>query len=211
MEDQSRVAGVVEIKPPVENEKNLMLPLDSELNHSAHDNPEHEAPNLPLEQDQVQEERGSPQADGAVSATAAEQESNLKLVIWIRLLVLIQPIVGMGGISFASLLMYFIAQNALFFYLSLIVPVFLLVFAFVEIRIVTSYIKEDRWLAFFYNVINKGFYVAELLFLAFIQSDPSSSMWFSIGIGTTILHLLFFFCSSLYKKKREIEQYVARN
>ena len=185
----------------------------SQLVQEAQSQPrDEEAPPLPPVVSAAQESNQDPtlQRPQSTPSIVPEQispidEMNMKILIAIRHLVMVQPLIASFGASLVFLLLY-LARSANFLYMfSLAVPSLLLLFAAFEILTVCQYVKQDIGKAITYNLLNKGMFFAELVCLDRSRSNPSLAY---VGFTLEVVHLLYFVLAFLYKRKKAIYHYM---
>lgn len=132
---------------------------------------------------------------------SSADETNMKILVLIRFLIMIQPAMASLAVSIIFLIIYISKSMNNLGYFSMIVPSVLFVFSIVEIILVSKDTKQDISQAIIYNIVNKAFYFVELALIQNGFSNPTNSY---IGFIIEISHLCFFCITFQYKRKKAI-------
>ena len=140
---------------------------------------------------------------------SSEEQANMNLVILIRYLVMGQPIVGLFATSLALLAFYATRSPQLGFVVALCVPVALYCFSLYEVCRVSHFMKRNRSFALLYNAANKLLYCALLLALYRVHRSAGDEAAVVAAGVIIFVQVLFYVASLIYKRKQQIDQYVA--
>ena len=150
-------------------------------------------------------------AQFSVESLSLEDRTNLQLVTTIQYLVLVQPLTGLATVLLGTaVLAIFQLEGWQHFTVVFLGILAAAIFASVEIRLVSRLIKSDLSSALLYNVTNKLLYMGSTALLVWVSSNPTATTPMMLFVGTHLLHGAFFVCALWYRKKWEIDQYVAR-
>jgi Zinc finger, C3HC4 type (RING finger) len=130
---------------------------------------------------------------------------SLKLILQARIIVVIQPLIGLFLASAVSLAIFATKSSYMVVYLWMSIPAAMLILSIIEIVFVSKVTKIDLGKAIFYNIINKGLYMVELILLAISNQTPTLTY---ILFSVLALHMGFYFLSNWYKNKKQAFHYL---
>lgn len=143
--------------------------------------------------------------DDQIEALSSIEKENIKLVLLVRYLVIIQPILAIVCAALVTIVIYIKKSASIIPYISIIVPGCLLIFSMAEVILVSRITMVDMGKAITYNIINKLLYAGELIIMGFsLENDTCKA----VALALLLLHLGFFLWANWYKRRNEILQFL---